>query len=1264
LNKVIRDKNNRYRILFIRSLLILLVATQGLLLPEPPRASAAPTFTLTTVIGDGQGRFAGDGYSAANASLYEPKGILIDPSGNLYIADFSNFRVRKVDANTGVITTIAGYDGGFWDITSGEPATEIAIYPIALGMDKTGTIYVADNYGYVRKINSAGIMTTYAGNGNFLMDNEGIPALNASIQVPRALAFDSAGLLYIADDSHQKIRKVGSDGLITTFAGTGLQLYNGDSGTPTEISLSWPSGLFIDAADNFYIADRMHHRIRKIDKATGILTTIAGTGTSGYSGDGGPAVAAELNEPGDIAIDGVGNIYFIDGGNHHIRVITQDGMIHTVDKPSDNVGTPYGLSVNSSTNDVYVTDSSKHKVYKIVGHGGPLTDVTATAENQQMMLAFSAPVGASTVVVQQSANDGANWTTATTGSAVTAASKSATVTGLTLGTTYMFRLVVTGGWYAGTSNEPSAMVSDAPILSGAVAGNGQVELTFTEPGSTAAPWIEMSADSGTSWSRVTEAVLTGSSISATVTGLTNGVTYRFRVVAPDGPKEGTSNAQSAMPFAPLTDLAGTGGNGRAELTFTAPAGATAVVLEQSADGGANWSAAGGVSLTAASTSATVTGLTNGTAYRFRLQVTDGGFRGASNVAVVTPSNAIGDLAAVPGDEEAELTFGAPAGATSVVVKQSSDGGATWSAATVEGALTAASTGAKVTGLTNGTTYRFRVDVEGGSRAGQSNVVVATPFAWLVGLQLEGVSFGPAVDRKMYAYNANVPYDVARTKAKLTLGGQGGTVTAEVLDGNDNPQGTPITLVSGQESDSIPLNIGVTKLKFTVFGGSVPKGTYTVAVRRDDMTATSAPAKVKVIVTDPATSLQQPSGPVNRLIGGGLSTVGYLLGPNGQAMNLPPFELDSGGSFTLPDVPPGQYKVALYTLAPTGEKLAGQNGRLTVDADGSATLEAELIDPYGIVTDAVTGKPVDGLHLTLRWADTELNRSKGRKPGERVVLPELPDFAPNRNHDPQTTVNGQYGWMVFPDGDYYITGEKEGFEPFDSRQDMRSETHGDDSYIRGGNIHVGVSIVRYDFGIRPIPITVPEPQVVRKPYMFGYEDGTFRPDGELTRAELTAMLVRVLPMGSDAGQAKRFADVPAGYWAAGTIDAATAQGWMQGYPNGEFAPKRAVTRAELSQTLTNVRRWKTTVAAASFTDTAGHWAAAPIAAAEREGVMAGFGDGTFRPDQAVTRAEAAAIFNRLLGRMPGSPALAPRWPDVPATHRAFEDIMEATVGTAE
>ncbi len=341
------------------------------------------TRIITTIAGSGKQGFSGDNGPASKADLNDPNGLTVDDAGNVYIADSNNYRVRKIDASTQIITTIAGDgDGGYSEYLGDDgPAVAAHVAPNGIALDRNGNLLIAD-YGNhrIRKITVSGIITTVAGNGNNGFSGDNGPATEATLNQPNAIivdaagnifftdsgnfrirkiaagtgiittvggngeqrypdengpaslaaflfpvsiAFDSAGNYYVADESGARVRKVeGITGVITTVAGGGILEAADSDGGPATKALLIPRAIAFDSSDNLYIAETYANRIRKVDLKTGIISTVAGNGDEGNTGDGGLAIAATLNYPTSIAVDPGGNLYIADNNNRRIRKVS------------------------------------------------------------------------------------------------------------------------------------------------------------------------------------------------------------------------------------------------------------------------------------------------------------------------------------------------------------------------------------------------------------------------------------------------------------------------------------------------------------------------------------------------------------------------------------------------------------------------------------------------------------------------------------------------------------------------------------------------------------------------------------------------------------------------------------------------------------------------------------------------------------------------------------------------------------------------------
>jgi sugar lactone lactonase YvrE len=305
---------------------------------ERIRKVDATTGIITTVVGIGERGLVGDGGLATEAALNNPRGLLVDGDGNMLISDSGNSRVRKVDAPTGIITTVAG-TGKVGFSGDGGPATEAAVGTAGIALDSNGNLFIVHALANrIRRVDATtGIITTVAGSGpNGLgtgsFSGDGGPATGATLNAPLAVAVDAEGNLFISDSSNHRIRGVdASTGIITTVAGTGFQGFSGDGSPATEARLLFPDGVVVDGAGNLFLADRRNDRIRRVEATTDIIETVAGTGQEDFSGDGGLAAEANLWEPKGVAVDAEGNLFIADRSNGRIRrVDAATGLITTV----------------------------------------------------------------------------------------------------------------------------------------------------------------------------------------------------------------------------------------------------------------------------------------------------------------------------------------------------------------------------------------------------------------------------------------------------------------------------------------------------------------------------------------------------------------------------------------------------------------------------------------------------------------------------------------------------------------------------------------------------------------------------------------------------------------------------------------------------------------------------------------------------------------------------------------------------------------------
>jgi len=263
--------------------------------------------------------YTSDGVAPTSSKLYTPTAVTLDPSGNMYIADSFNSRVREV---TGTISTYAGNGTPTFAGDTGLATAASVAFPSGVCFDAHGNCYIADSSNHrVRVVSASSLkITTYAGDGNSGSTGNNGPATSATLIDPYAVVMDSSGNLYISDSTANVVRKVNSSGTITTYAGTGTANYSGDNGPANQAALDGPAGLALDSSGNLYIADSYNNRIRMVN-AGGIITTVAGNGTPGFSPDGTAATSASLLVPMGVAVDSSGTIYIADTGNSVVRTV-------------------------------------------------------------------------------------------------------------------------------------------------------------------------------------------------------------------------------------------------------------------------------------------------------------------------------------------------------------------------------------------------------------------------------------------------------------------------------------------------------------------------------------------------------------------------------------------------------------------------------------------------------------------------------------------------------------------------------------------------------------------------------------------------------------------------------------------------------------------------------------------------------------------------------------------------------------------------------
>jgi pimeloyl-ACP methyl ester carboxylesterase/sugar lactone lactonase YvrE len=304
------------------------------ILPPPPTRAPRPDETvITTVAGDGAYGSSGDGNLAIDAQLGFPSDVDVDAEGNLYVMEVDGERVRRVDAATGLISTAVGPPTGMAEPAPGQAAGVMLETPTGLAVDPEGNLYVGGGNGTHRMIlridPSSGDVVHVAGTGKKGFSGDGGPATEAEMSWVRDIAVDGNGNVYFSDFENHRVRKVDTEGIIATVAGTGKKGFSGDGGPAIEARLNHPAGIFVDDRGVVYLSDQGNHRVRKIGR-NGLIRTLAGNGEFGYSGDGGLARRARVGYPSGVTVDASGNVYIASQQCFCVRKVDREGFITTV----------------------------------------------------------------------------------------------------------------------------------------------------------------------------------------------------------------------------------------------------------------------------------------------------------------------------------------------------------------------------------------------------------------------------------------------------------------------------------------------------------------------------------------------------------------------------------------------------------------------------------------------------------------------------------------------------------------------------------------------------------------------------------------------------------------------------------------------------------------------------------------------------------------------------------------------------------------------
>ena len=627
---------------------------------------------ITTIAGNGTAGYSGDGGPATAAEINFPNSVYVDVTGNIYVADADNNRIRKID-NSGIISTYAGsgaigLGSGSFSGDGGQATAATLNGPVGVTMDVLGNLYFCDRLNQrVRKIDPSGIITTIAGTGTAGYSGDGGPATAAELSDEWSIALDGIGDVFIAGSGNQTVRKINTSGIITTIAGDGTLGSVGDGGPATAAQLNGPNIQDVDVHGNLYITESGGQRIRKID-ASGVITTIAGNGTSGFFGDGGPASAALLNNPnGGCSIDKSGNIYFAEQFNYRIRKIDTFGVISSVAgngvigfggdgaPATDAQLNPIAAFVDSCGN-LYISDLGNHRIRKVV----------ATISAGVISGVDSVCVGSSIILTD--GVTGGTWSSSS--SIISVIGSSGVITGLSGGTAVVSYTVSKS---CGTMSATFLMtVQTIPSVPSTIAGSpvvcaGGGVITLSD------------ATIGGTWSSISTSIATVGS-SGIVTGVSSG-TSLISYTETNGCGSSASTTVVTVNPLPITPSSITGP------VSVCQSGGT-IILSDAVSGGI-WTSTATGTATAGSVTGVITGISSGTT---TISYTTTNSCGSAAVTIVVTVNPL----------PSSITGNAPVCAGFNVALTDATTGGTWSSS-VPTVATVGTSGI-VSGLLAGTSF--------------------------------------------------------------------------------------------------------------------------------------------------------------------------------------------------------------------------------------------------------------------------------------------------------------------------------------------------------------------------------------------------------------------------------------------------------------------------------------------------------------------------------------------------------------------------------